>query len=602
MERPTPEDLPPEGGRLDHIDDHERVLANLSELCIVLPEDNIKVKADQHDITIENYCKYALSVAEKSDYLKLHLEGMLALEELAEQTAKDVFVMWAPVAEIMGWYDIKVGLEQAAFNRLYPEEKQAIAETYQHLGGDEEMEAMMSSYISGLESIFEEILEGSGIQVQIKGRRKSDYSVWRKVTKKVQNHYELSDYFGIRIVVDSRDGEEIEAVKACYIASDVLSQCFEPDTKRFKNYIANPKPNGYQSIHLTLKDINGAPLECQVRTARMDDVAENDPNTSHLIFDATKKVAAGKSLQVNEAKSDKIYRWREAAAEEIRQRQSRGEHSLTGLQPEKKLLFTDDGNAYELDSNATVLDLSFAVHGAHALKTKQISTRGISVKFKYQPAHGEVFHVTYHSRDQATWNDGWLRNVTSKKAQDNLRRAQLRRDHAEFIRIGTKKVVGYFGTKGLEDPLAYLTESDKESIAQSYGYKDFEALLVNIGTTPILNIKQPVAGMGRIEQAVRENLDALSGLAKEARKKRRTRDEVEAEHLKDGHAVSILGTLDCSYSFASCCASIMPSEDAVALISKQRGNFSVHRTACDNTNLARVKFPCSWYARSSDSS
>jgi GTP pyrophosphokinase len=138
-------------------------------------------------------------------------------------------------------------LEEAAFGHLFPQEKQKIMDTYAHLGGDARLAEIIEQYKDGVGAILEDEVE-DGIGVTIQGRRKSYYSVWRKVTKD-DRPYDLPDFLGIRAIVDS-DNDEIQAANNCYVVSGILSQYFEPEAGRYKDYIYRPKPNGYRSLHL----------------------------------------------------------------------------------------------------------------------------------------------------------------------------------------------------------------------------------------------------------------------------------------------------------------------------------------------------------------
>ncbi|MEK7620732.1 MAG: hypothetical protein AAB395_00050 [Patescibacteria group bacterium] len=393
----------------------------LRGIILDLPENNIDVQKVQHNKTIENYIKLALETAEETTHLEIFLsELILALKNSENHDlARDALLIWAPAAEIAGMGEVKEELESLAFGILFPEDAEMIIEAYSKLGGQEAMQEMVDMYVSGIGHILAEDLAEQVPGFEVSGRKKSHYSVWRKHQRKNKDYkYMLPDFFGIRIVVD--DGED-GGVGSCWLVASAVERYFENDTERTKDYISDPKPNGYKSLHLTLlDDVLGAPLELQVRTQTMHDRAENLPGVSHMAYEASSKYTPFK--YDGKENSKRIYSWRDNAAAEIRDRKANGSNDLKSLNPDKNLIFTPDGNLYQINIEDSALDFSFAVHGEKALRTKRICVDGKPVGFNtLLPTHVTV-SIEYSTKKESIPRLNWLAIVKSKKAERELRR------------------------------------------------------------------------------------------------------------------------------------------------------------------------------------
>jgi len=228
--------------------DQLEILGVLRSFEVVLPEDNAQVQKDTHNATLENYCKYILETVGSIDVLNAHFAWMLDDNTiLTDVQARDVFTLWAPLAEIVGQYEVKTRLEERAFAQCYPDEKAAIEDTYRHLGGDKELGSLMESYTEVLNAVLAEALQDLPVKVVVDGRTKSAYSVWRKVTGKNRSSYKLPDYFGLRAVLciyPDAGADEAAAINACYAAADTLMQLFSPDLNDTKIMLRTPSQMG----------------------------------------------------------------------------------------------------------------------------------------------------------------------------------------------------------------------------------------------------------------------------------------------------------------------------------------------------------------------
>ncbi len=405
--------------------DEERLARQdeLSSITLELPPDNPEIQKVQHNKTIENYIKLVLETAEQTERLKAFCNQLTAKLQVTKdkKLAKDCLLIWAPAAEVAGLYQEKQVIENIAFEILFPHEFKKVNKAYADLGGDEALQDMLNDYIELMQDVLEEDLDQIARDCVVIGRKKSPYSVWRKCYKKGQEDFRLPDFFGIRILIGSNGGYDETGIGVCYAVAGVVSQYFENDLKRLKSYVDQPKPNGYRSLHLTLKDlVSDAPIELQVRTLEMHEQAERAAGVSHMAYEAASKYTPGTYEKII---TPRLYRWRDQAAHEVRQRQLKGDNSLENLIPGKILAFAPDGNLYELNEGNVALDFAFAVHSDTALRTAGIKIDGHPVRFSVPIEYGSVVAVEYAAEGTTTAKGSWLQLVNSSKASAKLKRA-----------------------------------------------------------------------------------------------------------------------------------------------------------------------------------
>lgn len=570
----------------------EASLRRLASVKAILPEDDIKKY--KHGVSVENHMKLALEAAGDMPGLRVFgevLRAKLINDGEDKALAQQALLVWAPVIEIAGWHELRTEIEEAGFGNLYPAEKKAIEETYGHLGGDEALEDLVKEYADGTGAILEDELDPD-VKVNINGRKKAYYSVWRKVTRDGRPSYSLPDFLGMRIVVTvDAEADEQRAVANCYAAADIVTQCFTPELDRYKDYIANPKSNGYQSLHMTVTDINDARVEFQIRTSAMHQKAETDPNASHMIYNASSKITPGRHFSARLPRPGRIYGWREEAATEIRRRRGAGDTSLEGLEPGKVLVFAPDGNLHQFNEGDTALDFAFAIHNQRALSTQAIYRKeGRPARLDGDLRFGDVLTVEYHPvRTELTWEDSWLEKVNSRVGKKSLRKAQRERGEKGYIANGMRVLVKELGRRGMQGGiLASLEDEHREAIAERHGIGSFEKVLRNIGARALSPGK------------VLTYLEKMAGITHE-RKKPPKKSGSSAEQTytdSDGQEweIAVLETLKCHHHFAGCCKSeIRTGKPIVAVPSRRTGDFSIHNPGCVNLPTDGRALASTWH-------
>ena len=564
----------------------------LSRIKVSVPDDNIEARKDQHNISIENHMKLALEAAGNLSNLRVFSEIVLAKlqqpdcdQELAQQT----LLIWGPLAEIAGWGDTKRELEEAAFAVLYPDEKRAIEETFGHLGGDEALQKLLNEYQEGVRVILEEYLDPE-TQIEISGRKKSTYSIWRKAQKYEEPEYSLPDYLGIRIVIDA-PGREAKAIEQCYAAADIVSQCFTPDLEYYSDYIANPKPGGYRSLHVTLDDINGAKLEFQIRTAEMDN-RKGAERLSHMLYDASYKITPGKMFRQLE-KTQRIYSWRQEVAAEIAKRKAEGDNSLRDLMPGNILVFEFNGNLHQLAEDNTALDFAFAVHKTRALAVSRISRNGKPVRYENTLNFGDSLAIEYSYRDgqrSHTWSDDWLTKVRSKAAIKILKKAQRNRGQEQHIAAGIQEIEHAVG----QNAISALEEEQRVRLAETYGIRDLDMVLRGIGAKAL----KPGKLVNQLKKLRGTEETAKPAEAKQKSGKEKLNIPVYTDNEGQRWELAVMRTLGCHHHIAGCCKGVGVQQSVVAVPTRKMGDFSIHRPECVNLPKdERRILECSWVSR-----
>ena len=323
--------------------------------------------------------------------------GSMSLQK-RRQVARETLEIYAPVAERLGLYKIKLELEDLGFRALYPQRYRIIERALKRARGNQK------EFLGKIEKSLEEALKKAGIQAVVESREKHLYSVYRKMRRKKSLLSQVVDVYGLRILVDSND--------TCYRALGVVHATYRPMPGRFKDYIAIPRVNGYQSLHTTLFGPNGVPIEVQIRTSDMHHIAESGI-AAHWKY---KSGDAGDSTQQERARA-----W----ISHLMEMQASGnaeefiESVKVDLFPDKVYVFTPKGAILRLPRGATVVDFAYAVH-------TDIGNRCVAAKIDRRLAplrsvlrNGQTVQII--TAKGASPNPSWVNFVATAKARSAIR-------------------------------------------------------------------------------------------------------------------------------------------------------------------------------------
>jgi len=512
-----------------------------------------KLKFDnKEEMQAENFRKMVLAMTKDIRVILIKLadrtHNMRTLESLRpdkrRRIARETLEIYAPIANRLGIHDIKNELEVLGFEALHPMRSRALRSAVKQARGNRK------EIINNIQGEIEQRLEEVGIKAQVIGREKHLYSIYRKMLNKELMFNEVMDIYAFRVIVP-------EKIDDCYRALGAVHNLFKPIETRFKDYIAIPKTNGYQSLHTSLIGPHGIPVEIQIRTHDMDQMADKGV-AAHWLYKQDND-DSGTTAQM------KARRWMQSLLE---LQQSAGssfefiENVKSDLFPEEIYVFTPDGRIIELPMGATAVDFAYAVH-------TDVGNSCVGCKVDRKPFplsqpidSGQTIEVVTSSA--ARPNATWLNFVVTAKARLQIRTYLRSQEESESQALGLRLLSHALGTTKLED----ISQDKIAEVVEQTGNATFEQLLVNIGLGNALSI----------------------GIA------RRLTDEFndDSEVPTSSKAkMPIKGTEGMLVTYSKCCRPI-PGDSIMAYLSPGKG-LIVHQANCKNVSAHESKlFPVKW--------
>jgi len=456
--------------------------------------------------------------------------------------ARETLEIYAPIANRLGIHSIKSELEELGFKALYPGRHRIIEKALKRARGNQKQ------FVGKIADNLRGALEKAGVQGRVEGREKHLYSVYQKMRRKRAPLSSIVDVFGFRIIVDSVD--------TCYRALGLVHGLYRPMPGRFKDYIAIPRINGYQSLHTTLFGPNGMPIEVQIRTDAMHRVAESG-------------IAAHWQYKSGE---DAVLAYRDRASEWLQHLMEMPggsseefmESVKIDLFPDKVYVFTPRGEIRRLPRNATAVDFAYSVHtdiGNHCVAAK-VDRRLVPLRTPLR--NGQTVEII--TAKGATPNPAWVNFVVTAKARAAIRHYLKGLKHSEAVELGKRMLSQALAELSLN--LKKIPEERLQAAATELNLKTPEEMLEKIG--------------------LGERLAALV-----ARRLLPPSAEVQSASAPPSKAgsLAIAGTEGMVVSYARCCFPI-PNDPIMAYLSSGRG-MVIHREACGNLHNYR-KQPEKW--------
>jgi RelA/SpoT family (p)ppGpp synthetase len=456
--------------------------------------------------------------------------------------ARETLEIYAPIAERLGLYNMKLELEDLGFEALYPRRYQVLERALRKARGNQK------EFMKKLDQQLTGALAKNEIQARVETREKHLYSIYKKMLRKRASLAEIVDVYGLRIITDKPD--------TCYRALGIVHAVFRPMPGRFKDYIAIPRVNGYQSLHTTLFGPNGVPIEAQIRTEDMHRVAESGI-AAHWKYKSGGDVDSMQQQRTREWLSSLVELQEDGTSEEFL------ESVKVDLFPDKVYVFTPKGTILRLPSGATVVDFAYAVH-------TDIGNRCVAAKVdrRLTPLrtvlrNGQTVEII--TAKGAMPNPSWVNFVVTAKARNAIRHYLKSLRRTEAIALGQRLLNQALGEFRLT--LEEVSSEVLQAVLGEFGMKDLDDLYEKIGLgerlAPLVARRllpaQPVPG-------------------------------------GDPHApapLAIAGTEGLLVSYARCCFPL-PNDPVFAFLSAGRGVI-IHRERCVNVEDYR-KHPEKWLA------
>ena len=532
---------------------------------------------DKIEVQAENLRKMFLAMAKDIRVIlikladRLHNMRTMQYQSPAKQVEKsrETMDIYAPIAHRLGISKIKVELDDLSMKYLMPD-------TYNDLV--KQVDINRPGREAFIKSIIKEVgmhISNAGIEAEIDGRVKHFFSIYRKMVNQNKTLDQIYDIFAVRIKVDT--------VKDCYAALGVIHEMYKPIPGRFKDYIAMPKPNMYQSLHTTLIASNGQPFEVQIRTYEMHRIAEYG-------IAAHWKYKEGKTGETNKSEEAKLSWLRQIL--EWQRDMSDNKEFLSSIKNDLNLFsdsvycFTPTGDVKTLPAGSNPIDFAYSIHSAVGNKMVGARVNGKLVNIDYEIKNGDRIEIITSQNSKGPSRD-WLSMVKSTQARNKINqwfKQELKEDN---IIKGKELISNYCKGKGI-----VLSEINKpefvEKALRKYGYKDWDSIMAAVGhgalkEGQIVNkLNEEYLKTKKSEITDKQALEQIA--ASESKEK-------EKDNKKGKGGIVVKGIHDVAVRFSRCCNPV-PGDEIVGFVTRGRG-ISIHRTDCINI----LNFPESARAR-----
>ncbi len=513
---------------------------------------------------VENYRRMFLAMGKdiRVILIKLadRLHNMRTLKYLKRDrqvaNAKETLELYAPLANRLGLYAIKAELEDLGFKYLYPDEYHELVEG---------INKKKDERLKFIQKIMEDIrvqLKKQRIDAEVTGRAKHLYSIYRKMKRDNCTLDQIYDLFAMRIIVNS--------VKDCYAALGVVHEMYSPMPGRFKDYIAVPKPNMYQSIHTTLLGEKGVPFEVQIRTWDMHRIAEYGI-AAHWAYKEANFLGRGKQNVI--VTEDKLAWLREALEwqKDLEDPEQFLENLKTELFEDEVYVFTPKGLIKVLPKGATPIDFAYSIHaeiGNHMVGAK-INSKMVPIITELKS--GDIVEIITSDNSKGPSLD-WLKFIKSTSAKTKINSWFKKEKRSENIEKGKELIEKELKRLGLSYEKVFKTDYIN-AMLNRYKYKDLDEMYAAVG----FGSNSPTKVIARMlieyrkdhkEDEIEEKLEELAKLKEE--KKR----------YKSSNGIIVKGIDNCLVKLSKCC-NPLPGDEIIGYITKGRG-VSVHRKDCVN--------------------
>ena len=522
----------------------------------------LRYQASTEELLVYNYRKMFLAMGKdiRVIIIKLadRLHNLRTLKYLRRDrqiaNAKETMELYAPLANRLGIYSLKWELEDLAFKYLYPEEYRELVE-----GIDKKREERLQF----IEKIMDDIrgqLKKQKIEAEVTGRAKHLYSIYRKMKRDNKTLDQIYDLFALRILVNS--------VKDCYAALGVVHEMYSPMPGRFKDYIAVPKPNMYQSIHTTLLGEKGTPFEVQIRTWEMHRIAEYGI-AAHWAYKEANYGKKGK--QVVTVTKDKLAWLRETLEwqQDMKDPQEFLNTLKTELFEDEVYVFTPKGKILVLPRDATPIDFAYSIHeeiGNHMVGCK-INSKMMPIITKLQS--GDIVEIMTSDSQKGPSRD-WLKFIKTTKAKSKIQSWFKKEQRSENIEKGKDLIEKEIKRIGISHDELFKQDYINAALDR-YKFKNLEDMYASVGFGAISQVKIISRMLEEYRKSHKE--ENIEQKIEELTSKRKT-------VKPSSTGVVVKGIDNCLVKLSKCCNPV-PGDNIIGYITKGRG-VSVHRTDCVN--------------------
>ena len=521
--------------------------------------------ADKVEVQAENLRKMFLAMAKdiRVILIKLadRLHNMRTLQYMRREKqleiARETMDIYAPIAMRLGISKVKVELDDLSLKYLKPDAYYDLVEKVAL------RKSVREEFVGKIVQQVKKHMEDANIKAQVDGRVKHFFSIYKKMVNQDKTIDQIYDLFAVRILVDT--------VKDCYAALGVIHEMYKPIPGRFKDYIAMPKPNMYQSLHTTLIGPNGQPFEIQIRTFEMHRTAEYGIAAHWKYKESSDGKVPGK--QSEEEKLNwlrQILEWQRDMSDN-REFMSLLKNDLN-LFADNVYCFTPQGDVKNLPTGSTPIDFAYSVHSAVGNKMVGARVNGKLVPIEYQIKNGDRIEIITSQNSQGPSRD-WLKIVKSTQAKNKINQWFKKELKEDNILKGKEMLAQYAKNKGFKITL-YTKTPYQEAVMRKYGFRDWDSVLAAIGHG---GLKEGQVFNKLVEAYDKEN---KKNLTDEQVLEAATENQEKLHITKNKGGIIVRGIHDVAVRFSKCCSPI-PGDEIVGFVTRGRG-ITIHRTDCIN--------------------
>lgn len=534
------------------------MVEGLNKIATIKPKDT-RLEAENYKKLIVSYSKDPRVIVLKlADRLEVMRSLGLFSKASRERKQLETLMLYIPLAHQLGLYNMKSEMEDIYFRYSEPEEYRAITNRLKATERDRQM--ITTQFIEPLKVKLDE----AGIKYKLKARTKTAFSIWKKMQKQKVDFDGVYDVFAIRFIIDCEDGKEAEHA-LCWKVFGFVTEEYESDTSRLRDWLSNPKPNGYESLHITVKNFEGACLEVQIRTKRMDEIAESGL-ASHWSYKGIKQEAVLDSW-LNAVRSTLEH----SSSETLSPPDNEGEDELPSPPSKEIFVFTPSGELRKLSSGATVLDFAFNIHSGIGARCTGARVNGKAVSIKDKLQTGDVVEIMT-SKNQKPTQD-WLNWVITSKAKSRIKH-ELK--EAEFKKASEGREIL---ERRLKNWKLELPDEMMREMMKRFKYSSINSFLAAIGEeiVDINDVKSYIISQGNAENEPEKPGDTV---IKDWNGNKST-DDILVLNAKDVKGLD--------YRMAKCCNPVY-GDDVFGFVTRGEG-IKIHRITCPNASRLLDKYP-----------
>ena len=536
------------------------IVDGLNKISTINPKDT-RLEAENYKKLIVSYSRDPrVTILKIADRLEVMRSLDMFPKLSRERKVLETMMLYIPLAHQLGLYNIKSEMEDIYFRHADPEQYRTI--TNKLKSTERDRQKLMTQFIEPLK----QKLSDEGIQYKLKVRTKTALSIYKKMQKQKVPFEGVFDVFAIRFIIDCEEDRAIEHA-LCWKVFSYVTEEYESDTKRLRDWISNPKPNGYESLHITVKNKEGSYLEVQIRTKRMDDMAESGL-ASHWSYKGIR----------HEATLDKWltavrYALENPMGSEGDPMAAYYEDELLELPTKEVFVFTPSGELRKLPAGATVLDFAFDIHTNLGVKCTGGKVNGKAVRINEKLKTGDIVEIM-SGKNQKPSQD-WLNIVVSNKARNKIRQ---KLSEAEFKKAADGKELL---SRRLKNWKMEIDDETMAAVLKKLPYKTLNAFYAAIGEgeLDVADVKNMVSEIRNAEvPAAADQEKKTGGVLKE---RSNNNDDILVIDAKNVKGID--------YRMAKCCNPVF-GDDVFGFVTRTEG-IKIHRMSCPNAARLLDMYP-----------